>query len=425
MPRLPRIQIEGAIYYVTSKGLAEQHIFKEESDYEMYLNLMKKYKGQYKFRLFSYCLAPDELHLLIETREDATLSDIMHDLNSMYTKYFNSRYERSGPLFESRFRSVFVEKAKHLLEMTRYVHGRPKEPKGYPYSSFDIYLMHPLSGSHDAGRTDKKVIGGLDLSSEVEEVLTFLKQYNNQDLYESYCLQGDEEETRMLKKLLKRGSILGSDSFIKEVHSGIEDFSKEQKAEVESRKWAKPNKILIFMIGFGILVTSSSSLYLYISKGSLRKEYKELLQMREDEFARKTRFENISPIALTELEGTEWEIEMVPSFTGKTRKKITDKIKFHEGLFSSGYFLDRGFTGAPFKLTSKGAGATLWEAVQSNPKGETVSWSGDWIGDVMRGKASYQPKGQAPQEFSFFSLKWSYLNETVSYKPGVSNEKIS
>jgi len=103
MPRLPRIQIEGAIYYVTSKGLAGQNVFKEEPDYEMYLNLIKKYKGQYKFRLFSYCLAPDQLHLLIETREDATLSEIMHDLNSMYTKYFNSRYGRSGPLFESHW----------------------------------------------------------------------------------------------------------------------------------------------------------------------------------------------------------------------------------------------------------------------------------------------------------------------------------
>src|SRR5258706_15490314 len=122
MPRLPRIRLEGAIYYVTSKGSQEEPIFKEKADYEMYLNLLTKYKKEHKFKLFSYCLLPDSLHLLIETVEDGAISEIMHNLNSMYTKYFNNRHERRGHLFESRFRSVLVEKANHLAELTRYIH---------------------------------------------------------------------------------------------------------------------------------------------------------------------------------------------------------------------------------------------------------------------------------------------------------------
>ena len=54
MPRLPRIYLEKALYYVTSRGDYSQDIFKDREDYKMFLELLKKYKGQYGFKLFAF-----------------------------------------------------------------------------------------------------------------------------------------------------------------------------------------------------------------------------------------------------------------------------------------------------------------------------------------------------------------------------------
>src|SRR3989338_9088256 len=176
MPRLPRIHLESAIYYVTSKGSENQAVFKDKADYMMYLDLLTKYKKQHAFKLYAYCLLPDRLELLIQTGESATISEIMHDLNSLYTKHYNGRYERKGHVFESRFRSVLVEKAKYLAAMTRHIHLAParQEPpigvSNHPFCSFNAYVG---TGPGDRPR-------GLsptpDMAEEIREVVEFLKK---------------------------------------------------------------------------------------------------------------------------------------------------------------------------------------------------------------------------------------------------------
>ncbi|MFZ2603854.1 MAG: transposase, partial [Candidatus Omnitrophota bacterium] len=65
---VPKIYIEGALYSVTSHGDNEDVIFKEKGDYEKYLELLKKYKEQYGFKLYAFCLMPNHLHLLFELK---------------------------------------------------------------------------------------------------------------------------------------------------------------------------------------------------------------------------------------------------------------------------------------------------------------------------------------------------------------------
>ena len=107
MPRLPRIYIKGVLYYITCNGLHHQSIFKDQEDYGMFLELLKKYQDQYGIKLFSYVLLPGHLHLLVEMiGQDDDISGFMHDLNNSYTKYFNSRHNRKGHLFRSRFKAA-------------------------------------------------------------------------------------------------------------------------------------------------------------------------------------------------------------------------------------------------------------------------------------------------------------------------------
>jgi REP element-mobilizing transposase RayT len=116
MMKIPKIHIPGAVFYVTSRGDNNADIFKDNDDYKAYLELLKKYKTQYGFKLFAYCLMPSYLHLLIELKEGLKLSDIMHDLSANYTKYFNGKYQRKGHLFQERYKVAILEKEGYMSE---------------------------------------------------------------------------------------------------------------------------------------------------------------------------------------------------------------------------------------------------------------------------------------------------------------------
>ncbi len=396
MPRLPRIHIEGSIYLVTSKAPDEQVIFKEKADYEMYLELLTKYKSEHKFKLFSYCLLPDRLQLLIETGSDATISEIMHDLNSLYTKHFNGRYSRKGPLFESRFRSVLTEKASHLLQMTRLIHNASGDPKGHPYSSFHLYVA-----GRDASGKDAKSRG---MADEIREVTGFLDRKDDPEAYARYCLQGDVKELEEFEKKLKRASVLGSDEFVERARTRIQEKADLQK-ETTRRSASRINPLFLFFIGGMVIVAAGSAVYLYITKADLEKKYEMLLREKETEFDEKTRFENLSPIALANLHGTEWRVELVAR--KGTASSITDVLRFGEKDLISDHFSKEGFGPAVFEVTKSGR-RTIWQAMQKNAQGDRLVWRGDWRGDAMKGSVRLEPAFGESQSFSFFSVKWSY-----------------
>jgi REP element-mobilizing transposase RayT len=126
MGRMPRIQVEGAIYYLTPECSRNSLIFRDSKDYAMYMALLSKHRNKYNFKLFAFCFTPNNISLLIEPSDTATISQMMHDLIPSYTKYFNGKYKRKGRLFQKRYRMVLIEKEPNLLKMTAYIHLMPK-----------------------------------------------------------------------------------------------------------------------------------------------------------------------------------------------------------------------------------------------------------------------------------------------------------
>lgn len=90
----------------------------------MYLNLLNKYQQQYGFTLFGHCFTSNSLSLLIELKEGLNVSDIMHDLSTNYTKYFNGKYARKGHLFKERYDLVVAEKAQYLAPIMEHMRKR-------------------------------------------------------------------------------------------------------------------------------------------------------------------------------------------------------------------------------------------------------------------------------------------------------------
>lgn len=387
------MQVEGAIYFVTSKGSQDQLIFKDKADYLMYLELLAKYKKQHGFRLYSYALMPDRLHLLVETVGDSSISDVMHDLTSLYTKHFNSKYHRRGPLFESRFKSVLVEKAQYLLALSRYTHRLARSSQE-AYSSFDVFV--PSSGSSSE----------LDMRAEVEEVRAFLGSKEDPTLYEKYVLADVPlSENEELDKKLHRGAILGSEAFTAQVKDRIAQISHEKEEAAKESK--RPARWVVVFVGAGVLVASAMSVYFYVDRRAMEAEYHKLLSEREGQFVEKSRFENRSPIAPTDLEGTAWTIELIPAGGNEV---IKDTVRFEGGNFSSDYFSKQGFRPSVYFLVPKGAGLFELQTAQSNSLGDSVRWQGAWKADAMKGTVSVTPKGEKESVFSFYSTKWSYAH---------------
>ena len=128
MARPLRIEYEGAVYHVTSRGNARQNIFHVDSDREVFLEVLSDAVKRFGWVCHAYCLMTNHYHLLLETPE-ANLSRGMRHLNGVYTQAFNRRHARSGHVLQGRFKAIVVEKESHLLELARYVVLNPVRAK--------------------------------------------------------------------------------------------------------------------------------------------------------------------------------------------------------------------------------------------------------------------------------------------------------
>jgi len=141
MARPLRLEYEGALYHVTSRGNAREEIFLNDNDRTQFLGILSDGVTRYSWICHAYCLMSNHYHLLIET-PNAGLSRGMQLLNGVYTQWFNHRHKRVGHLFQGRFKGILVEKDNYLLEMARYIVLNPvraemvQSVRDWPWSSY-------------------------------------------------------------------------------------------------------------------------------------------------------------------------------------------------------------------------------------------------------------------------------------------------
>ncbi len=96
--------------------------------------------------IIAYCIMPTHFHLVIRQNKDNGVSKFIGNLCNSYARYFNTKYERKGRLWEGVFKNVSVDSEEQLLHLTRYIHLNPataglvKKAEGWKYSSYDEYL---------------------------------------------------------------------------------------------------------------------------------------------------------------------------------------------------------------------------------------------------------------------------------------------
>ena len=141
MSRPLRIEYAGALLHVTSRGNERKPIYRNDADFQLFLNTLSEVCDQFNWVIHSFCLMTNHYHLVVET-PDANLSKGMRQLNGVYTVRFNRKYGRVGHLFQGRYKSILVDKDAYLMELSRYVVLNPvrakmvKSPDEWPWSSY-------------------------------------------------------------------------------------------------------------------------------------------------------------------------------------------------------------------------------------------------------------------------------------------------
>ncbi len=178
MPYRNDIISQGEIYHVFNRSVARQSIFTTLRDYKRGLNLIKYYQffrpplrfshfnrlpvnkrsnfllqlektGIKNIEILAFCLMPNHFHFLLKELATNGITTFMRNYQNSYAKYFNTKYDRTGSVFQSMFKTVRIETDDQLTHITRYIHLNPytsfmvknlSELEHYSFSSYPTYL---------------------------------------------------------------------------------------------------------------------------------------------------------------------------------------------------------------------------------------------------------------------------------------------
>lgn len=160
------------LYHIFTRSISEYKVFRSYYDFMRMIETMiyyreknppikfskfytQKRKGEILMRphekkivkIIAYCLMPTHIHLILQQIDENGISNFMERILKSYSKYFNKKYKRKGPLWESKFKNVHVETDEQLLHLTRYIHLNPvtaylvEKPEEWIFSSYREYLQ--------------------------------------------------------------------------------------------------------------------------------------------------------------------------------------------------------------------------------------------------------------------------------------------
>ncbi|OGD87472.1 hypothetical protein A3J17_00065 [Candidatus Curtissbacteria bacterium RIFCSPLOWO2_02_FULL_40_11] len=146
-----KIYLENGYYHIYNRGAGKSKIFKDNQDYNVFLHYLEKYLDpksatslRDKIKLLAYCLMPNHFHLFVFQKDKKGIVQFMRSLCTSYAMYFNKRYERSGTLFQGRYKAALVESEPYFLHLSRYIHLNPvglvSDWQDYRYSSYKNFL---------------------------------------------------------------------------------------------------------------------------------------------------------------------------------------------------------------------------------------------------------------------------------------------
>jgi putative transposase len=207
MARLPRLYLPGVPSHAILRGNNRQAIFRGDGDRVFFHRCFAEMARQDGLRIHAYVMMTNHVHLLASADQPETLSRVIQRLGRRYVSYFNFLYERTGTLWEGRFRSTLVGEERYLLTCHRYIEQNPvragmvAHPEAYPWSSHRF---------HSAGVADDLVTPHLLIEDLAEDAAA--RHHAYRELFEELL---SAEDLRQIRDSLNKGWAYGSPEFVK------------------------------------------------------------------------------------------------------------------------------------------------------------------------------------------------------------------
>jgi putative transposase len=153
MARRLRLFIPNIPCHIIQRGNNKTRIFHENNDCLFFIETLLEARLKYPCKIYSYCLMPNHFHLIINPQSIGNVSLFMKLVGGKYVRYFNKKYDRTGTLWENRFRSFIIGEESYFIRCLRYVETNParaglvKIPESCKWTSYHfraLGLNNPL-----------------------------------------------------------------------------------------------------------------------------------------------------------------------------------------------------------------------------------------------------------------------------------------
>ena len=209
MARLQRATPAGIPVHLLHRGNNRQACFKNNGDYSAFLWWLREYSEKFMVEIHTWALMENHYHLLCTPQIEDGLSRMVQALGRQYVRYFNRLNQRTGTLWEGRYRSCLVQPDSYLLEVYRYIELNPvraalaSNPVEFNWSSYQI------NASGKPSALCKPHAEYLKLGETMAECA---------ENYKLKCKSGlDEKKLEEIRKSINKGLAFGDDEFKIEV----------------------------------------------------------------------------------------------------------------------------------------------------------------------------------------------------------------
>ncbi len=206
MARKPRVFSDVGVYHIILRGNNKQNLFCDDKDRIFFIKRIKKYTCELNIDVYCYCLMNNHIHILIG-KADRNMSLLIQKITNSYVYYFNRKYDRSGHLFQGRFKSEPVMDDEYFKTVFRYI---LKNSEKAGIESFDLYRWNSYNSlliENSSDFINNQYV--ISMFSTKKNLLEYISMKSKDDCmeYENKIIYSDEKVIRIIKDLFKLNSI--------------------------------------------------------------------------------------------------------------------------------------------------------------------------------------------------------------------------
>ncbi|MBU4304052.1 MAG: transposase [Candidatus Omnitrophica bacterium] len=246
MPRQGRIDYPGALQHIIGRGIERRAIFKEEADKSLFLKIIKGQLSKSSVQIYAWSIMDNHFHILLQTGKTG-LSEFMRRILTGYAVNYNKIYNRTGHLFQNRYKSILCDKDEYLLRLIRYIHLNPVKAGVIDINSLYRYdwtgHREILKKQEEGIIVREEVLGYFEKTGQ--KAIALYKEY----IYEGLELKEDYEGGGLIRsaggisEAIKRrpedremydDRILGDGDFVDKVYNAIDEGFNYKIKDIEA-----------------------------------------------------------------------------------------------------------------------------------------------------------------------------------------------